>query len=104
MGFQFTIIIGLVCVTGLAVVACGLGKAMQRGGHAARQRIAAILLKLLAVCVGLTALPFLAEAFQGLLAVGGFLPGFIRISGAWAVECFALIFLPGAIAYGLWRR
>jgi len=103
MGFQF-IIIGLVCVTGLAVVTYGQGKAMQHGGHTTRQHIAAILLMLLAVYVGLTTLPFLGKGFEGLLAVVNFAPGLPLISGEWAVECFALAFLPGAIAYGLWRR
>ncbi len=61
-----------------------------------RQRIAAILLKLLAIGFGLCTLPFLGEGFGNLLD-----PGPLQWSSfVW----LGLALLPGSIAYGLWRR
>ena len=56
-----------------------------------QQRIAAIVLNILATGFGLGAIPFISEALFG-------------VGGMWSIVCFGLAFIPPAIAFGLWRR
>jgi len=60
-----------------------------------RHQIAAILLKPLAVAVGLCSLPFIGEGLENVMLYGPQL---------WSLECFALASIPIAIACGLWQR
>ena len=59
------------------------------------QKRVAIILKCLVVAVGLGVVPLIGEGAENLIQHG------LRL---WPLECFALAFIPAAVAYGLWRR
>jgi hypothetical protein len=60
-----------------------------------RQQAAAILVKVFAAGVALLTLPFLNEGLENIVLYGPQL---------WSLECLGMALVPGAMAYGLWRK